>query len=115
MKIGVEISRFVPYLIGILFVISGAYKAVDPAEAVKALHKLGSADGVAAGIVFSAAVVELYFGFNLLRPKRQERFARSSVYLLGIFTVFLVVLKINGGTSCGCTGLEPLLAKILDP
>jgi len=110
-----HLARCVPYCLAVLFILSGLYKALDPADAISALMKLGARVGIAREITFGVAVAELYIAINLLRAKHQIGFARVAVYMLCIFTVFLLALLSKGARSCGCGALEPLMAGIVNP
>ena len=106
---------WIPYVLACLFILGGLYKAVDPDDAVTAVNRLGATSAASTAIVLGAAVTEIFFGINLLRRRGRVRFVKYSVVLLGIFTVFLVFLDADGGRSCGCTGIEPLLAPVVNP
>lgn len=110
-----SVRKAVPYCLGLVFLVGATYKGLDPAGALSALTSLGLAQVYAKPVIFSVVAIELYFGFNLFRPLRQRRFAHYSVYLLGVFTVFLIKLKTLGANSCGCLGVESLPGIAVNP
>ena len=107
--------KAIPYLLGLVFLVGGVYKGLLPGSAHLAITKLGAKHSVATPILWVTITVEMYLAIGLCFSAFQSRFVKLSVYLLVVFTVFLGALYLNGGRSCGCTGVENIFGEAVNP
>jgi hypothetical protein len=101
-----KIGKYVPLLLGALFLYSGAYKLLSPGEATFALISLDLPHWLARWTIILATAVELYLGVILLaRIDLKWGLAATSALMLA-FTAFLWYLStLAHPPTCGCMGL----------
>ncbi len=96
-----------PTLVGILLLYAGIYKILFPSEATYALEALSMSYGLAAMIIATVTILELYLGVCLICKIcfRFTLIAASSLFFG--FTLFLWYLStLADPPGCGCLGLE---------
>ena len=105
------IRRFAAALVGILFVVSGLLKIIDPVgtmlivtEYCKFFH-IGFLIPAAKGIGIVLATLEALLGIALITGVLRKVAAVCAYVMLGVFTVITLVLWIvNPVMDCGCFG-----------
>ncbi|MCI0534145.1 MAG: hypothetical protein L0Z50_02840 [Verrucomicrobiales bacterium] len=100
------VLKYVPTVLGLLFLYSGAYKVVYPGEATYALVALDLPKWLANSTIIAVTALEVYLGLILLL-KKDLRFALSATTaLMFAFTGFLWYLStLASPPACGCLGL----------
>lgn len=101
-----KIGKYVPAVLGVLLLYSGAYKLLSPGEATLALKSLDLPLVLARWTIGLVTILELYFGV-LLVAKIELRFAlAAATALIFVFTGFLWYLStLANPPACGCMGL----------
>lgn len=100
------LGKWTPLLMGLLFLCSGLYKLVQPAEATLAVATLGATVHLASVAVAALTVLELYLGVILLLKLDLRYGLWVATALMFAFTAFLWYLSILAHPpSCGCMGL----------
>ena len=100
------VPKYVPALVGALFLCSGTYKVVHPGDATMALVALDLNPGLAHISIIVVTTLELCLGAILLRRLDLRYALGTSVGLIFLLTVFLFYLStMSNPPSCGCMGL----------
>lgn len=101
-------ARIVPWLCGLLFLISGIHKAWSPAEAVLGLEFIGVPRALSEWTVPFVATVELSLGTALFSANLHRNLLVACQVLLVVFTLYLSYLaSMVDPPNCGCLGFEP--------
>src|SRR6266705_2660968 len=101
-----SVAKYVPAVVGLLFVYSGLYKLLYPAQATGALLSLDVNSGLATVTIIAVTIVELYLGTILLLRIDLKYGLAVSMGVMFLFSVFLWYLTtIAHPPSCGCMGL----------
>jgi hypothetical protein len=102
-----RIGKYVPILLGVLLLYSGAYKALLPGEATYALVSLGLRGWLAQGTIILVTAVELYLGVILLGKIDLKDGLSAATLLMFVFTAFLWYLStLANPPACGCLGMK---------
>ena len=106
------IGKYVPLVLGALFIYSGVYKLIRPGEATYALVSLDLPPWIAVGSVMAATAIELYLGLILLfRTDLKIGLTVATIVVLA-FTIFLWYLSTMAHPpSCGCLGLTGMFTS----
>jgi hypothetical protein len=100
------IAKYVPTLLGLLLLYSGAYKMLRPGEATLAIASLDFPYWVAHWTVIVVTGVEIYLGVILLGRIDLRYGLAATTGLIFVFTAFLWYLStLANPPACGCLGL----------
>lgn len=101
-----RIGKYVPLLLGLLFLYSGVYKLVSPGEATYALVSLDLPGWVARWAIIVVTALEFYLGIVLVRKIDVRYGLVAAMVLMLAFTAFLWYLSsLAHPPKCGCLGL----------
>jgi len=107
-----SLAKYVPTAVGLLFLYSGVYKILRPAEATAALMAVGLMPAFATVTIVTVTVLELYAGVLLVTRFDLQLGLHLSVWLLFIFASFLFYLSTMAHPpSCGCMGLTQMFTS----
>lgn len=100
------VAEYTPKVVGGLFLISGFYKLIFPAEATYALLSLDVPRVTAVFTVIGVTAVEFYLAVLLLAKLDTLRALMGASVLMFLFTMFLWYLAtLAHPPACGCMGL----------
>jgi uncharacterized membrane protein YphA (DoxX/SURF4 family) len=98
--------KHVPLALGVLFLYSGTFKLLFPAEAIGALESFQISHGWSVWAVGAVTAIELYLGTILLLKLHLRYAFVVSTALLFVLTGFLWFLSnMAQPPGCGCTGI----------
>lgn len=106
-----RLRRFAAILVGIVFLVSGLLKMIDPVGTMLILQEyfrffhLAFLMGAARVLGILLSVFEVFLGMALITGVLRKLAARCTYVLLGVFTLVTLVLWIrNPVMDCGCFG-----------
>ena len=100
------LAKYIPALVGLLFLYTGTLKLIYPSEPTGALESLEFSPGLAKWTIISATILELYLGIILLAKVDVKYGLGMATALMFVFTCYLFYLaNMAHPPSCGCLGL----------
>lgn len=94
-----------PSIVGVLFVLSGWAKLVDPHAAQQTIALFAMLKPIAYQAAVCLGIIELSLGLLLVLQVHSAWILSTGILLLSIFILILVKLAITrDATSCGCFG-----------
>jgi uncharacterized membrane protein YphA (DoxX/SURF4 family) len=104
-----SLPKYIPVVIGVLFLYTGILKLLYPSEAVGALESLEVPFWLANALVLAVTILELYLGVLLVLKVNLKHALIMAMGLMLIFTGYLWHLSMLAHPpSCGCLGLTGL-------
>jgi hypothetical protein len=104
--------KWVPRLVGAMFLYAAIGKLIYPVQAVAALESVGVRPSWAALMVFTVIAVELYLGAILILHLDLRWGLGASMGLMFAFAAFLCYLStIPKPPACGCLGLSKVFSS----
>jgi len=101
-----RLIKYVPALVGLVFVYSAVYKLFYPGQSTAALISLGFGGAAATVTIIAVTILELYLGTILLLKLDLKFGLAVSMGIMFPFSLFLWYLTtIAHPPSCGCMGL----------
>jgi uncharacterized membrane protein YphA (DoxX/SURF4 family) len=98
--------KYIPRLVGCLFLYAGIYKLLYPGQATLGLFSLGVTYQVATLLVTAVIVSELYLGVVLISHIDLKYAISVSMGVMLVFTAYMCYLSsLASPPSCGCLGV----------